>query len=295
MSSTCRSGAGYGQREDDLAQACNNAVAAGIVVVASAGNDGDKPFVVSSPSVGPGVVSVAQTQVATAFGIPLVVTAPASIAGVYSNTATLDFAPVGAGVANTSVVFVGRGCVGDAYAADPAGKIALIDRGVCAVSEKIDRAANAGAVGVLIGLVAPGDAQSFSQGNGSLFVPSLVITQSTSNIDQRAPQRVRTSWSQRCRRPTAFRSPIAWSRRRLAGPAYSYGTLKPDIGAPGASVSALAGTGSGEAAFGGTSGAAPMVSGAAALVIQAAPDANADRGQGHCSWVRPRRPSSPTP
>ena len=38
------------------------------------------------PSVGPGVMSVAQTQVATAFGIPLVITAPAGIAGTYSPT-----------------------------------------------------------------------------------------------------------------------------------------------------------------------------------------------------------------
>jgi hypothetical protein len=45
--------------------------------------------------------------------------------------------------------------------------------------------------------------------------------------------------------------------------------IKPEIGAPGASVSAIAGTGTGEGPFGGTSGAAPMVSGAAALLIQA--------------------------
>jgi hypothetical protein len=44
--------------------------------------------------------------------------------------------------------------------------------------------------------------------------------------------------------------------------------IKPEIGAPGASVSAIAGTGTGEGPFGGTSGAAPMVSGSAALVLQ---------------------------
>jgi len=45
--------------------------------------------------------------------------------------------------------------------------------------------------------------------------------------------------------------------------------IKPEIGAPGASVSAIAGTGTGEGPFGGTSGAAPMVAGSAALVLQA--------------------------
>src|ERR687896_1343782 len=47
--------------------------------------------------------------------------------------------------------------------------------------------------------------------------------------------------------------------------------LKPEIGAPGASVSAVASTGTSQLSFGGTSGAAPMVSGAAALVLQAHP------------------------
>ena len=47
--------------------------------------------------------------------------------------------------------------------------------------------------------------------------------------------------------------------------------IKPEIGAPGASVSAEYGTGTGTTAFGGTSGAAPMVAGAAALMVQAHP------------------------
>jgi len=52
------------------------------------------------------------------------------------------------------------------------------------------------------------------------------------------------------------------------GPRIADGALKPDIAAPGAIVSAAAGTGSGLAPFGGSSGAAPVVAGAAALVIQ---------------------------
>jgi hypothetical protein len=48
--------------------------------------------------------------------------------------------------------------------ADPGGAIALIDRGACAASLKIDAAARAGAVGTLIGLIAPGDPIAFSYG-----------------------------------------------------------------------------------------------------------------------------------
>jgi hypothetical protein len=65
--------------------------------------------------------------------------------------------------------------------ADPSGQIALIDRSACAVSLKIDAAAKAGAVAVLIGLVAPGDATSFPYAGGANFVPSLVISQAVSN------------------------------------------------------------------------------------------------------------------
>jgi PA domain len=121
--------------------------------------------------------------------IPLVVNSPASISGSYTNTATLAFAPVNTPVTG-NVVYVGRGCPAgsispgspaDPYLANPSGQIVLIDRGACNVSLKIDAAAKAGAIGVLIGLVAPGDAISFSNGGGSNFVPSLVITQAISN------------------------------------------------------------------------------------------------------------------
>jgi hypothetical protein len=54
------------------------------------------------------------------------------------------------GVMNGEVVHVGGGCVGDAYLADPAGKIALILRGVCRFDEKIARAQIAGATGVVV-------------------------------------------------------------------------------------------------------------------------------------------------
>ena len=53
------------------------------------------------------------------------------------------------------------------------------------------------------------------------------------------------------------------------GPQHESTTLiKPEIGAPGASVSAIDGTGTGEGPFGGTSGAAPMVTGSAALLLE---------------------------
>lgn len=270
-------GSNYGQIEDDLSLAATNAVKLGVVVVTSAGNGGNKPYIVGSPSIAPGVISVAQTQVPSAKAVPLVVNAPAAIAGVYGNTATLDFAPVGSGVTG-DVVRVGRGCPAgsiaagspeDPYTNPPTGKIALIDRGACSISLKVDRAAKAGATGVLIGLVAAGDAISFSFGGGTDFVPSLVIQQSLSNSikTQLAAGVVNVSITPAA--SIALIGSMASSSSR--GPSISFQSIKPEIGAPGASLSAEAGTGTGQTAFGGTSGAAPMVAGAAALLVQAYP------------------------
>ena len=268
-------GQAYGQIEDDLTLAATNAVKLGVVVVVSAGNSANRPYVVGSPSTGVGVISVAQTQTPSAKAVPLVVNAPAAIAGIYGNTQTLDFAPIGAGVTG-DVVHYGRGCPGDPVLASPAGKIALIDRGVCAVSLKVDSAAKAGARGVLIGLVAPGDAIAFSFGGGTTFVPSLVIQQSLSSAIKAkltAPGGVNVSMSNAA--AIALVGSMASTSSR--GPAISTQHIKPEIGAPGASISAEVGTGTGETAFGGTSGAAPMVSGAAALLIEAFPTRSPER------------------
>ena len=265
-------GSSYGQIQDDLSFASANAVAAGVVVVASAGNSADRPYITGSPAATPEVISVAQTQVPNAYLYPLVINSPPAAAGTYPNTATLDWAPLG--TISGEVVFAGLGC--SAYAAGSlAGKVALIDRGTCNISAKVRNASDAGATGILIGLVAPGDATTFSNGgqcpvpaDGTTCKPSIVITQAESNrikTNIAAPVMVTVS--------TAVSVPLAGSMvgSSARGPSYSFNTIKPDIGAPGASVSAIAATGTGTGAFGGTSGAAPMVSGAAALLVQAFP------------------------
>lgn len=261
-------GGSFGQREEDQSEAFTDIVNFGVVSVVSAGNDGDIPYVIAGPAATPEVLALAATDGVTATTIPLVINSPASIAGTYGNTATLDFAPVNTTVTG-NVVYVGRGCPAsgstpaDTYLANPSGQIALIDRGACNVSLKIDRAASAGAVGVLIGLVAPGDAVSFSNGGGSNFVPALVITQSISNAIKAATGTVNATMSPAKAIPLSG-NVASYSSR---GPNYSYNMLKPDMSAPGTVTAAQPGTGNGETRESGTSFACPLTSGSAALLL----------------------------
>jgi hypothetical protein len=56
----------------------------------------------------------------------------------------------GAEVLKGVVVHVGIGCNGVPYLANPAGQIALIERGGCTFVEKISRAYNSGAIGAIV-------------------------------------------------------------------------------------------------------------------------------------------------
>ncbi len=270
-------GASYGQRENPSVLAINQASQFGIVAVVSAGNSANRPFITGSPSSSAAAISVAQTQVPSATGVPLVVNAPASIAGQYTNTATVPWAPVGAGFSNQTLAatsgLTGSSLSADACVALPAGslagQVALVRRGSCSISAKVQFATAAGATGVVIENNAPGDPPSFSQ--DALFpgpyAPTVIISQALGNA-------LRASLTAGVVVSTA--APIAAVGSMVTtssrGPNMQIGALKPDIGAPGASLSAEVGTGNGRTVFGGTSGAAPMVAGSAALLLQAYPN-----------------------
>jgi subtilisin family serine protease len=264
-------GSAYGQKEDDLSFALGNAVHAGVVVVVSAGNNADRPYILGSPSSQPEVLSVAQTAVPGAKTFPLVVNSPASIAGQIKNTNTVEWAPLTTGFTG-DVAYVGTACPGQALAANPAGKVALIDRGTCAISLKVDAVTKAGAIAALVANNVSGDPPSFSFGGGDLpMVQTLILTLADGNKIKSGLAgggTVNVSVSDAVSIPLVG-SMVASSSR---GPSYSYSAIKPEIGAPGASISAISGSGTKTEAFGGTSGAAPMVSGAAALVLDAHPD-----------------------
>lgn len=263
-------GSPYGQMQDDAALVVQAYAEFGITVVCAAGNSGDLPYSVDSPGMAPGALSVAQTtmpgQLAQSVrvyqgGLTPVLSFP--------NTASLDWAPV-RGRVRSAVVPVGRGCPGDAYpdGTSLVGRIAVIDRGGCDVSEKVDRAARAGAAGVLIVNNVPGDPPGFSVGGpeSPIFVPTLVLTQDDGEALKSLASASSVPVTAYFASSIVTRLSGSMVGTSARGPSHTLNALKPDISAPGASVSAVAGSGSGQEAFSGTSGATPMIAGAAAVL-----------------------------
>ncbi|MBM2822164.1 MAG: hypothetical protein HW413_910 [Thermoleophilia bacterium] len=272
-------GSSYGQKEDDLSAALANSVLAGSVVVASAGNAADRPYITGSPSSTPELISVAQTQVPSAK-LFRIVTPAFTAGGVHQDWSAAPSLVSGALAYDTTSASTRRGCT-NAGGTNPwvgtphAGKVLLIDRGTCAVSQKVANAASAGAVAAVIAnnaSQAPGDLPpSFSFGGPGLpplAISGYTITQADGN-SFKALSLGQTATIDPASAASLVMNMVASSSR---GPSYSFNAIKPDIGAPGASVSAEAGTGTGGTAFGGTSGAAPMVAGSAALLLDKNPN-----------------------
>ena len=259
----------YGQPfDDDLSAAVDNATALGVLTVASAGNSADKPFVTGSPAAAVTALSVAQTQVPSA-SLQLIAVDGQEFPAVFQPWSV----PVTASI--SAPVQYGNGAGGNLngcapYAPDSlAGKVVLVDRGVCSFTLKIKNISVAGGEAGIIGLIAPG--APFSGGdNGDrpIDIPGFMIDQADANAIKSA---ILGGGANAVIDP-ANQLPLVGQMvgSSSRGPQFDDFRIKPEIGAPGASVSAIAGSGTGEGPFGGTSGAAPMVSGAAALLMDAA-------------------------
>jgi minor extracellular serine protease Vpr len=264
-------GSDYGQPfDDDLSAAVNGATAFGILTVASAGNGSDKPYVAGTPAAAVTALSVAQTSMPSAFLALMQVLAPASIAGNYPAVFQPWSAPL-TSVIQASVQY-GNGAGGNldgcaAFAPGSlAGKIVLVDRGACNFTLKIKNVGDGGGLIGIIGLIAPGD--PFEGGDGGdrpITIPGYMISQANSTKLKSGIPNTIVRFDPNVGIPLV-RTIVGSSSR---GPQHENTTLiKPEIGAPGASVSAIYGTGTGQGPFGGTSGAAPMVTGSAALLLE---------------------------
>jgi subtilisin family serine protease len=260
----------YGQPESDDAYLVNELTRYGVIVVTSAGNSGDKPYVVGSPSLASGAISVAQTTLPSEKYYPIQSTGLASAiisirqpwSGAISNPISGELAYDNTDI-NTQY-----GCIssGDSpWSGTPfAGKVLLVYRGSCAVSLKVANGEAAGAIAVIVGNNQPAGLYdlppSFTDGGGSVSIPGLVISQNDYfNLAVLSGQTVTIPAG-----GSPLNDTVAPTSSR--GPRNHDLMIKPDIAAPGASTSAISGSGAATTAFGGTSGAAPMIAGAAALL-----------------------------
>ena len=149
------------------------------------------------------------------------------------------------------------------------GKIVLVDRGECNFTLKISKITLAGGLAGIIGLIAEG--APFAGGDGGdepTDVPAYMISlEDADAIKGSLPDAVGTLDPE-----NVLSLVMTMDSSSSRGPQNDPRTLiKPEIGAPGSSTAAAVGEGTGTRPFGGTSGAAPMVAGSAALLLQKYP------------------------
>jgi subtilisin family serine protease len=281
-------GSNWGQPfDDDLSAAVDGATELGVLTVSSAGNGGDRPYVTGTPSSAPTALAVAQTSMPSSF-LQLITVGGLDYPAVFQSWST----PPG-GVLVGEVQYgdgAGGALNGCSTGPDPnapsgfspyppgslAGKIVLVDRGACFFSTKIQNIDAGGGLVGIIGLIAPGAPFDGGFGAGSPpGIPGYMISQADSNAIKASLPAIGTVDPNNV---VSLAGQMVGSSSR--GPQHENTTLiKPEVGAPGASVSAASGTGNGETGFGGTSGASPMAAGAAALLLDGF-DTNG-KGQGN--------------
>ncbi len=258
---------------------------AGIFVAVSAGNSGPDAATVGSPADSPWMTSVAnQTHDRIVADASVSVTGPGSGPSALQDLPAIEgTGPAFAGVLADDIDFDSGNATGcTAFSAGRfSGAIALIQRGGCAFSDKVNNADTAGAVAVIVFNNIPGAGPFGMAGLESTAIPAAMVgnadgiairdwiagnTGATASIDP--------DFSEAVLFPGAGDVMATLSSR---GPNPATGDiLKPDVSAPGSAIFAALGNdgtlGDTWGFLSGTSMASPHVAGSAALVRALHPD-----------------------
>jgi minor extracellular serine protease Vpr len=271
-------GSSYGSPHILYTQAMMNLSKAGTVVVASAGNSGDTDYIVGSPSVAEDAISVAASVDdmdqnwkfrAVEFGT---VDEPSIFVEAIEGPVSKPLAEIG----TVTGVLVPAGIAdqdfNDDLKAKLKGQVALIDRGVVPFAKKIERAFDAGAIGVIVVNNVDGEPISMG-GDGHFDIPAVMIKKDLGEKLKleiaKGPATVAFNTPKRIEKPELIDTIASFSSK---GPRSFDALLKPEISAPGSQIiSAKMGAGNLGVQLSGTSMAAPHMTGVMALLKQAHP------------------------
>lgn len=167
-------GGGYRGNNDLLAKGLDTASAAGVVVVASAGNNGPGGATIGSPGRARDIITVGASSNQHFVGQPVAFSGPRGSGTARAAVGDFDPLPGGTfGIVDTA----GNGCLAASIPATVAGKIALIDRGVCTFSTKVVNAKAKGAIGVIIINNVAGDPTAIGRTEGlDDDIPAVMIS-----------------------------------------------------------------------------------------------------------------------
>jgi minor extracellular serine protease Vpr len=255
-------GGGAHQGKDILEMAVDAAADAGVVVAIAAGNEGPGYYTVGSPGTAGNVITVAAITNAHQFSGTVVNEAVGTV-----NATTGS----GNGALTESVTGQYANYGGDMLACAPlsgtplAGKIALISRGNCTFSTKINNAQAAGADAVIIYQSVDGD--PIGMATDGVNIPAVMIKQ--------ADGKTLATWTGDHTVTLNPASEQPAESGKVAdftsfGPTPNY-TLKPDLAAVGVNVYSSV-VGGGYEVYNGTSMATPHVAGSSALLLALHPD-----------------------
>lgn len=234
-------GSNFGSLASTSAIAADNAVAAGVIVVTSAGNAGDTFFIGGSPGSGNRVISTAASADAGLPGPYLRVNAPGGVAGNYGvGTAAFGPPPPVGGITGNVVLALDPAdadgplttdaCSALTNAAAIAGNIAFIDRGTCGFTIKTKRAQDAGAIAVILANSSAGAFGNLGGTDPTIVIPTVHVSFADGNA-LRAELGAGLN-------ATLFSAADTIGSFSSRGPRLGSGAiqLKPDITAPGVAI-----------------------------------------------------------